>query len=172
MPILLEDLREAAARPRPQVLAKSATEALAASQPTAFLSHSHEDEMLAKGLQNFLAEKGWKLYIDWQDTAMPEETNKETAQKIKKKIEQADWFIFLATPHSVTSRWCPWEIGYADRAKEPNRIVVIRTEDEKGNFYGNEYLQLYQDIDKDRGNNWKLWQVNETKGGVLLENVP
>ncbi len=145
MPILLETLRQAAGRAKPQRLAKSVNEAVAKSQPTAFLCHSHKDGQLAEGLQVYLAENGWDVYIDWKDNTMPSEPDRETAETIKRKIANLDWFLFLATPNSTVSRWCPWEIGYADKQKQHKQIVLIRT-GEAGNWYGNEYLQLYREI--------------------------
>src|SRR5690606_6648164 len=86
------------------------------------------------------------VYIDWQDSEMPETPNKETASRIKKKIERVNWFIFLATSNSTTSRWCPWEIGFADAAKGADKILIVPTEEDSGQWYGNEYLQLYKSI--------------------------
>lgn len=86
-------------------------EAIRSGRQTAFLSHSHKDADLAKGLQAFLQAQGWLVYIDWQDTSMPPRPNKETADRIKVKIKRLDWFLYLATANSATSRWCPWEIG-------------------------------------------------------------
>lgn len=116
-------------------------------QPTAFLSHSHKDAMLALGLQDLLNNQGWDVYLDWQDHAMPETPDAETAFNIKTAIVRADWFLFLATQNSMTSRWCPWEIGFADGKKSHDRIAIIPTQDSNGNFYGNEYLNLYNRID-------------------------
>ena len=36
---------------------------------TIFLSHSHSDKELAKGLKNYLYSLGVDLYIDWPDAA-------------------------------------------------------------------------------------------------------
>ena len=44
--------------------------------------------------------------------------------------------------------WCPWEIGCADSIKGYEKILIIPTEDDFGNWYGNEYLQLYKKIDE------------------------
>lgn len=104
MPISLDILRAAAGRQKPQRIAKSLTEAKIRRQPTAFLCHSHKDETLVQGLQVFLAENGWDVYIDWKDSTMPNEPDQETATRIKQKISQLDWFLFLATPNSTASR--------------------------------------------------------------------
>ena len=54
---------------------------------------------------------------------------------------------FLVTANTGQSRWCPWELGYADGTKENKKIVVIGTCDQHG-IYGNEYLDLYRRISK------------------------
>lgn len=115
--IKTKHLRSAAGRSGSVVVAKSLNEALSKNKQTAFLCHSHKDQELAKGLQVLLKENGWDVYIDWEDNEMPSSPNKETASKIKSKITTTDWFLFLATSNSTQSRWCPWEIGYADSQK-------------------------------------------------------
>ncbi len=94
-----------------------------------------------------LIEQGWDIYIDWQDQKMPERPDAETARRIKNAIVHANWFLFLATENSMSSRWCPWEIGYADGKKNLNNIVIVPTVDSSGRHHGNEYLQLYSRID-------------------------
>lgn len=136
---------------------------------TAFLLHSHKDADLAMSLQAFLQVNGWKIYIDWQDTSMPPRPNRETADKIKQKIKRLDWFMYLATANSAASRWCPWEIGYADGVKEGDRVVIVPTRDNAGNNYGNEYLDLYRHVDAAQAGGYGLFGPDNR--GVLLENV-
>lgn len=112
---------------------------------TAFLCHSHKDQDLVKGLLVFFKENSVNLYIDWQDHEMPDRPNAQTAQRIQAKIIQLDIFLFLATANARASRWCPWEIGYADSASK--HIYIIPTSDYAG-AYGNEYLDLYPRIDE------------------------
>ena len=112
---------------------------------TAFLCHSHKDESLVKGLLVHFQEKGVNLYVDWLDSEMPETPNEETASRIQGKIKSAYYFFFLATANSKASRWCPWEIGYADGVGK--KVCIISTSDDH-NTYGNEYLQLYSHIDE------------------------
>lgn len=127
------------------VVQKSFT-AAAAGQRTGFLCHSHRDRNLALGLQQSLRENGLDLYIDWQDTDMPEKPTGETARRIEEHIATADIFLFLATAHSTSSKWCPWELGYADGKKRIEQICLVTTRDATGS-YGNEYLDLYRRID-------------------------
>lgn len=145
-------------------------QALREGKQTAFLSHSHRDAELAKGLQGFLQSQGWLVYIDWEDTSMPSRPNRETAQKIKDRIRRLDWFLYLATANSASSRWCPWEIGYADGVKPIDRIVVVPTRDSAGHNHGNEYLDLYRHVSTADGGGYGLFDpVN--KRGPYLKNV-
>lgn len=133
---------------------------------TAFLCHSHKDRELAKGLKIILKEQGVALYIDWEDESMPDKPNYETADKIRDKIRKANAFLFLATANSKASRWCPWELGYAD-GKE-RRIYIVPTE-ASGNYYGNEYLDLYPRIDeghnrKTRKSGYAVFNPNRDQG--------
>ena len=140
MAINQDDLRSAARSGRQVVTAKRA------NQRTAFLCHSHSDRELAEGLQTALREQGFDLYIDWQDLTMPATPNAETAAKLRNRIVTCDWFLFLATANSMASRWCPWELGYADGMKPKDKIAIVPTRD-LHNTHGNEYLQLYRYID-------------------------
>lgn len=169
MPLQISDLKRAALRQRPFNIAKSFKEAIAKSQTTAFLCHSHKDEELAQGLQVLLTEQGWDLYIDWQDNAMPQTPDVVTAQRIKDKIAQHNWFLFLATPNSMSSRWCPWEIGVADSEKN-EKIILIRTVD-GDNWYGNEYLELYQEIAMSKAGKLAIYAAGSESNGILLEKL-
>lgn len=117
-----------------------------AGQITAFLCHSHKDQNLALGFQQLLHDQGIDLYIDWQDSSMPDSPNAETANKLRYRIIDCSWFLFLATSNSMTSRWCPWELGYADGKKADGKILIVPTQDGL-TTYGNEYLHLYPRVD-------------------------
>jgi TIR domain len=133
-------------------------------QPTAFLCHSHKDRTMAEGLQQLMMEAGFNVYIDWQDSSMPATPTRETASRIKRLIVAADWFIFLATENSMASRWCPWEIGYADGKKELDDIILVPTSDDSGKYYGNEYLQLYNTVKCANGGGWALFPPGDSNG--------
>jgi hypothetical protein len=156
-------------------IARSLSEARSIGLQTAFLCHSHKDQYLALGLQNVLLSHGWKIYIDWLDRELPAQPDKHTATMIKDKISSHRWFLFLATANSVASRWCPWEIGYADAIKDNNSILLIRTEDDNGRWYGNEYLQLYNQITEakspDGKRGYAVFAPGAEKGGLWLEDV-
>ncbi|WP_054479254.1 toll/interleukin-1 receptor domain-containing protein [Achromobacter sp. 2789STDY5608615] len=126
-------------------------------QKTGFLCHSHKDRDLALGLQQWLKEQGMELYIDWQDPHMPDLPDGTTADRIRTVIKRAEIFLFLATNDSMSSRWCPWELGFADGVKRNEQIALIATRDTSGNYYGNEYLHLYRRIDQATASNALQW---------------
>lgn len=169
MAIRIDALRSAAARPG-AVVARTLNEARTLGVKTAFLCHSHRDADLAKGMVRLLADAGWRVYIDWQDAEMPETPNRETAQRIQQKIVGLEYFLFLATPNSMASRWCPWEIGYADGKKHIDRILVVPTTD-GAKTHGNEYLQLYRRVDISDKGELAVWQPGQNNNGVLVKNL-
>lgn len=119
------------------------------AQVTAFLCHSHKDKDIVQGFIRRLAALGIKLYVDWNDSGMPQITSRETADKIKGRIKEMSLFIMLATVNALASRWCPWELGVADQMKGYNRILIVPVADSLGAFTGSEYLQLYKRLTPD-----------------------
>lgn len=118
------------------------------AKATAFLSHSHKDRHLIAGLIQLWGEKGISVYVDWNDEEMPKATSRITAELIKKKIIEHDWFIIFATNDAIQSRWVSWEIGVADQAIGPSRILMVPIATyEGGEAYGSEYLDLYNRIE-------------------------
>lgn len=170
MPILLDTIMTSRS-----TIIKSASmtlnEAKAASIPTAFLCHSHLDEDLVRGIISLFSEHGWNVYVDWEDASMPSIPDRNTAIRIQQKITDLKYFIFLATPNSVKSRWCPWEIGFADGKKNIDNILVIPTADSSGNYYGNEYIALYKRIDFADTKLLASWKPNQTTGGVYIRDL-
>ncbi len=167
MPIALSTLA-AAARRASRTTASTREIALesarASGRTTVFLCHSHADRDYVVGLVELLREAGWDAYVDWMDDTMPPRPNRTTAQRIKARIRQADYFMFLATPNSTASRWCPWEIGFADGVKPIDDILVVQTRDAQGNNYGNEYLDLYRKVDVSQQGPLATWRPGETSG--------
>jgi len=170
MPLSIARLRSAGPQWRTRTkVASSVADAQARSIRTAFLCHSHKDRDLVEGLLNELADSGWSVYVDWIDAGMPETPDATTAQRIKQKIQELNLFLFLATPNSTSSRWCPWEIGFADGKKANDTIFIIPTSDGRG-CYGNEYLQLYRRIDDSQQGPLGVWAPGQTQG-YLLRNA-
>lgn len=142
---------------------KSIQQAKSAGQSTIFLCHSHKDHTLALGFAQMLQDAGCRVYIDWLDSEMPDIPNKETAARIQLKIKESEYFVYLATENSSKSRWCPWEIGYADGVKITDKIVIAPTRDRSG-AYGQEYLELYQRIEIASDGSLAIFDPNKTNG--------
>jgi hypothetical protein len=116
------------------------------TEESAFLSYSHSDRALEEKILILFQDFGWSIYVDWTDDDLPTTPDPRTATLLKNRIDSNKWFLFLATRNSQTSKWCPWEIGYADSARGVNRVVVIPTS-LMDNEYGTEYLRIYPSID-------------------------
>ena len=95
---------------------------------------------------------------------------KEGGGTIQHRIKTCDWFLFLATANSMASRWCPWELGYADGQKQPDRIAIVQTSDST-TTHGNEYMQLYRRVDTSSAGEL-LWVPAGSNQGQFVRNVP
>lgn len=168
MPIPLSTLR-AAATQEMMKKAMDLNESKVHGAKSMFLCHSHRDRELALGFVNLVQEEGWDVYIDWQDAHLPEVPNAVTALAIRKRINSCAYFVFLATPNSVASRWCPWEIGLADGLRDRKTILVVPTSDNFGT-HGNEYLELYRKVDISAQRRLGVWEPGQTQG-VLLSSL-
>lgn len=166
MAIRIDQLRSAG--PRKFSAPRTVNEAKSRGIKTAFLSHSHVDKELALNVETFLNSEGIQVYIDWLDIQMPARPNRETATRIKGKIDTTDMFLFLATSNSMASRWCPWEIGYADGRKHIDQIVIIPTTS-AGISFGNEYIDLYRRIDISPQGQVGIWRPNSPTSTYLME---
>ena len=142
-------------------------------QTKIFISHKHNDIEEIKGVIGFL-EKTYNVrcYIDELDEDMPENTNKETATRIKNKICACDKFVLLATNGAILSRWCNWELGFSDSAKGKNNIAIIHMSTQDDQYNGNEYYGLYPYITfckKDNGKSDYYVIDNDTNKDEKLE---
>ena len=145
-------------------------QALRAGKQTAFLCFSRKDGNLAKGLQGFLQSEGWTVYIDWEGAAMPPTPNPVTSQNTRERIKRLDWFLYLATAHSAESRWCGWEMGYADAVKPHDRIIILPIYDNSGRAQGMEFLKLYRHLSAAALGGYGVFDPI-TRRGPLLRNL-
>jgi len=129
---------------------------------TIFLSHSHRDHDLVLRVKEFLRGQGVEVFVDWLDNGMPEVTSGETATKIKSKIEENDKFIVLITENSKSSKWVPWELGFADKAKGLDKVLIIPISEDDKEFTGVEYLGIYFSLEWYNGR-WVVWRSDPTR---------
>ncbi len=116
-----------------------------------FISHKHSDLEYLKGFIDYL-KSNYKInpYIDSMDSEMPQKTCTQTAKRIKYVIGKCYKFILLATNDALSSKWCNWEVGIADKTKFENHDMAIlpMVDNLYTKFNGNEYLALYPSIER------------------------
>lgn len=117
---------------------------------TVFLSHAHSDLKDLQGVIGLLKEYGVAVYIDRMDNKIPKETSEETVKRIKDVIKFSKKFILLATEKAIETYWCNWELGFGDTHKFIDNIAILpmkETGTYDHNYKGNEFLQIYPQID-------------------------
>lgn len=137
-----------------------------------FLSHSHSDAQGItkddiRALWSMLIALNCDVYIDWLDPDMPSQTCEETAKRIKEKIDGCDRFLLAATSNAVNSRWVPWELGYADKAKGISNIAVIPIADPYGHWEGAEYMRLYPTAEISTKNHLVVFPPSSDQGRLI-----
>lgn len=85
-----------------------------------FLSYSRRDTPIADLMVTDLEGQGFEVLIDRQDLPYGEEWQPQLAGM----IHQCDTIVWLASEASVTSRWCNWELGEAQRLSK--RLIPVR----------------------------------------------
>ena len=104
-----------------------------------FISHNSKDEDRIVTFYKALNSLGYVAYIDWVNDKYDlkrEWCNATTAKVIKERIKQSHVFILYLSQQTLSSQWCPWELGYAD-ALGKNICVCYEIEDHQNipDFY-------------------------------------
>lgn len=123
---------------------------LSSKNKSIFLCHSHLDKTIVNKMVMLFNKLDVDLYVDWMDKDMPELTDRNTASLIKDKIDKSYKFIFLATYSALRSKWCSWELGLAYSSKGENDFAILPIDSRSGKWSGNEYLQLYPEMQIDK----------------------
>lgn len=82
-----------------------------------FISHNSKNESEIVNFFKLLNQKGYVAYIDWVNDKFDlkrQWCNATTAEIIKARIKQSRVFVLYLSEQTLTSQWCPWEVGYAD----------------------------------------------------------
>ena len=131
-----------------------------------FLSHSYADREVVKGLA-YMLENDFKLsvYLDWVIDPSLDRTrvNNVTAEVLRNRLKHCKCLWYVTSYTSETSKWMPWETGYADGYSGKVAICPF-VDGRKSGFSGLEYLSLYPyvDIAKASGSNSNSLWVNES----------
>jgi hypothetical protein len=82
-----------------------------------FISHSSKNEEAIVQFYKALNTSGYVAYVDWVNDKYDlkrQWCNATTAEIIKERIKQSQFFVVYVTEDTLQSQWCAWELGYAD----------------------------------------------------------
>lgn len=138
-----------------------------------FISHSFMDKQLVEVLYKKFEEAGYKVYIDWKEEKLQnrENVSADTAKILRERMNRCSGLSYIATGNIINSKWCPWELGYADGKKNRAAILPILKDSSK-EYKGLEYLGIYPYIDYEvtKGGRYEFW-VNDVKDKSKYSNL-
>ncbi|MHA7984805.1 hypothetical protein ACX9R5_03280 [Rathayibacter sp. CAU 1779] len=136
-----------------------------------FLSHSYLDAELVLGVRAVLQKTGKTVYVDWIDDPQLDRSrvSPATAMILRRRMTQCRSLVYALTPAASSSKWMPWELGFFDGYRGRESVAIMPLVDESGRSLGQEYLQLYPSIDRDRDGVPVVTKVES--GGTLRKSV-
>lgn len=136
------------------------------------LSHSYMDKELVCAVVDLFNSAGYSIYIDWMNDQQlnRSEVTATTADILRKRMRMSKGLAYVATGNSSNSKWCPWELGYADAAKNGRCAILPIMKKEGESFKGQEYLGLYPFIDYEtrKGTQEYEFWVNDPENGNYI----
>lgn len=142
-------------------------------QHNVFLSYSSKDHDLLPGVISVLQNHGGRVYIDKLDPALPELTNRGTAERLRLRIAGCRRFVMFVTTNTKGSRWVPWELGLADGEKQEPALALFPSTETAGEteWANQEYLGLYRRIvwGKHRDHEKPIWMVLDHRVNTATE---
>lgn len=111
-----------------------------------FLSHSYLDREEVLSLVQLFNKCAYSVYVDWiYDYRLDRNSvSVNTAELLRKRMNQSRGLAYLATGNSTNSKWCPWELGYFDGKSGNARCCILPILNYLAYSYkGQEYLGLY-----------------------------
>jgi hypothetical protein len=86
-----------------------------------FISYSRKDIDFAQKIVDALVANNLDTWIDWKSIPKGEDWE----QEIYRSIEEADAFLFLISPDSVSSQMCNQEIVHAVKNRGRGRMAAV-----------------------------------------------
>lgn len=110
-----------------------------------FLSYNHKDLKLAQFVYNILKNKhGLSVYIDFNDPSFSRKiVDKKTAQTLCARLNSCKALVYIHSPNSKNSKWCPWEVGLASGLKDFKCAIIPCVDESDSEYVKQEYLTLY-----------------------------
>lgn len=116
-----------------------------------FLSHRYADRKDVERLHDHIErDLGYSVYVDWIEHPELDRSRVEpaTAEHFRGVMRACSCLIFYAGPKAAGSRWMPWELGFFDGRQGARRIAVFVDDLAAYKPGRQEYLGLYQLIDR------------------------
>lgn len=144
-----------------------------------FISYSFNDKFYVQEIVKLLKKSGYSVYVDYDDLRLDRNNvNEKTARMIVAEMKKCKALLYIYSPNSTNSKWCPWEVGVFSGIKNFKCVNLPLVEKEGDSFKNQEYLELYPYISYSKGEFW----VCETdhkyvslehwlRGDVLLEHA-
>lgn len=122
-----------------------------------FISYNINDKSIIKGVYNKLTEMGFKIYVDFIIDSNLDRSNVtlETAQIIRRRLENSKSLIYAQSPNAAMSRWMPWELGVVDGHTKRCAVLPILTSINDA-YTKQEYLKLYPVIKANLNNQMQI----------------
>lgn len=114
------------------------------SEYDVFISYSWNDKKFASKVAQLLENCGYTVYIDFEDQSLNRsDVNLKTVKRIAAMMDKCRGLLYLHSPSSSVSKWCPWELGYFS-GKKKFRCLYLPLLDKQGEEFKNqEYLKIY-----------------------------
>ena len=135
-----------------------------------FISYNIRDKEIIRGVYNELTEMGFKVYVDFIVDSNLDRSNVtlQTAQTIRRRLENSKSLIYAQSPAAAMSRWMPWELGVVDgHTKRCAVLPILPSSTDR--YYKQEYLQLYPVIRPSSTNS--MYVYREENGTERLSSV-
>lgn len=144
-----------------------------------FISYSYNDKYYAKKIVDLLEASGYSVYIDYEDLRLDRNNvDEKTAKLIIDEMKKCKGLLYIYSPNSQNSKWCPWEVGVFSGIKDFKCVNLPLVDKEGDNFKNQEYLELYPYINYAKGEFW-VCETNRKyvslkrwlEGNLLLEHM-
>ncbi|MCC6448436.1 MAG: toll/interleukin-1 receptor domain-containing protein [Chitinophagaceae bacterium] len=137
-----------------------------------FLSYRRKDLEYVQEIVGFLIMQGINVYIDYLDELLPNPPDYTTADILRRRIQNCQKFILLATPNSNESHWMPWELGLGDGFIGYENTLILPLLNYESTWDEREYYKTYGFIKEgeNNGGTKKDWAVFYPNGNKLWLN--
>ena len=122
-----------------------------------FISYSWNDRFYANKIVQLLEKCHYTVYIDYNDNRLDRSNvSEETAKRIIDVMHKCKGLLYLYSPSSSVSKWCPWEVGVFSGMKDLKCANLPLIEDYNEDFKKQEYLEIYPYVEYDTVKNTNI----------------